>query len=253
MTQIDGDGFDAFSSRPLAHVHTELTEMTIDSLCSPTLAKPFIVVLLTLSLTASLTGCSLFAARYAEDCKTRAYVRSDVEEFMKTRYSTTSPVRVAVIPFSVPASLSASEMELPGLGNQLAWRLHGELLKRQLFPIVEVFNRHDWPMKKEEFFTGNFNALRDARDAGYDLALIGHLADPRSLDGWSIYSKLIETESGITLWYGRSDVQSNRTEWRNREAFFWLNDRRPDLIPIEPLIEASARCLVDQIHLESLR
>lgn len=227
--------------------------MTIDSLRSRLIAKPLVVVLLTLGLTAPLTGCSLFASRYAEDCKTRAYVRADVEEFIKTRFSTTSPVRVAVIPFSVPASLSAAETELPGLGNQLAWRLHGELLKRQFLPIVEVFNRHDWPMKKEEFFTGNFNALRDARDAGYDLALIGYLADPNSLDSWSIYSKLIETDSGITLWYGKSDVTSRRRSWRNTDAFFWLSDRRPDLIPIEPLVEASARCLVDQIHLESQR
>lgn len=200
-----------------------------------------------------LVGCSFIHDRYGETCKTRAYIREDVEAYLRTRFPSNSPVRVAIIPFSTPANLAAANNERPGLGNELAWRLHGEFLKSQLFPMVEVLNRQDWPGKKEEFFTGNFGGLQGAREAGYDLALIGYVDSPKDLYQLPVLTKLIDTDSGVTLWYGKSVVTTQRPDMDSFAASWWIGERKPALLHTDTLVDQMARCIVDQIRLESER
>lgn len=214
--------------------------------------KLFCVIKLTI-LSSVIAGCSLFQDRYGETCKTRAYIREDVEAYIKTRFPSHSPIRVAIIPFSTPANIAAFDNERPGLGNEIAWRLHGEFLKSQIFPMIEVFNRQDWPGKKEEFFTGNFGSLQFARDAGYDLALIGFVDSPKDLYELPVLTKLIDTESGVTLWYGKSVVSSRRPELDRMSDAWWMGKRKPALLHTDSLVDEAAKCIVDQIRLESER
>ena len=80
-----------------------------------------------LTLCIFLGGCSYIDRRYAEPCKSRAFIKTDIEQFITSRFSSKAPVRLAIIPFSAPANLSGEDSETPGIGNELAWRLHQEL------------------------------------------------------------------------------------------------------------------------------
>ena len=151
---------------------------------------------------------------------------------------------MAVIPFSVPANLSTHTPEFPGLDRQLAERVHGELADSQRIPVVEVLNRQDWPGKKEEFFTGNFGAIAQAREAGYDIVFIGYLERSKSLDTLSAYSKVIEVESGITLFYGRSEVHSNRQASQDARARLGFDSYRSDKVFDQEMIDSLSRCMV---------
>jgi hypothetical protein len=196
-----------------------------------------------LTLSSGLCGCLLLERRYGETCNTRAYAWTDIEGFINQRFTPHSPVRMAIIPFVTPANLAQRDNELPGLGNQLAWSVQRELLSTEVFPVVELLNRQDWPGKKEEFFTGNFGAISYSRDAGYDLVLIGYLEPQSRLDTWTIHTKLIEVDSGITLWYGTSQVSTMRKDMLEVSSTLGLTNRRPDLLYTDALLGEAAACI----------
>jgi len=205
------------------------------------------VILLTCLLGTS--SCSYLGRHLGEWCNTRAYVRTDLQSFMDQRFTPKSPVRTGVIPFVVPANLSARSAQQPGLGNELAWSLQRKLLETEVFPIIEVLNREDWPRKKEEFFTGNFGALAFARDAGYDLIVVGYLDPFDRLDTWNVHTKIIEVASGITIWYGTSKVYTSRADMWEVSSTAGLTDRRPDLFFTKPLLETVTQCIAyDMTH-----
>jgi hypothetical protein len=152
-------------------------------------------------------------------------------------------VRVGVIPFDVPANLSARSGQMTGLGNQLAWAVHRQLLASEVFPILEVFNREDWPRKKEQFFTGNFGALQLAKEAGYDIIVVGYLEPITRLDTWVVHTKIIEVDSGTTIWYGSSQVYTNRADMHEVSSFVGLTDRRPDIYWNDKLLGTVTECI----------
>lgn len=211
------------------------------------LSSAFRVGILTLLVIVPATGCSYLEHRYGETCNSRAYARAPLAEHLTKRFGRHAPVRLAVIPLAVPANLAAKSDELPGMGNLLAWQLHAELTRTEEIPIVEVLEREDWPGKKEEFFHGDFDAIEYARNAGYDLVLIGYVEPMRNLDSLSVFTKLIEVESGITLWYGKTSVESRTQDANRLVAGLWLGDRRPDELPINTLIDRAARCIAKEI------
>lgn len=191
----------------------------------------------------SSIGCAYLGNHVGEWCNTRAYVRTDLSSYIDQRFTPKSPVRVGVIPFEVPANLSSRSAQMPGLGNQLAWAVHRNLLATEVFPILEVFNREDWPRKKEQFFTGNFGALQIARDAGYDIVVVGYLEPISRLDTWIVHTKIIEVDSGTTIWYGSSKVYTNRSDMLEVSSFVGMTDRRPDIYWNDKLLETVAECI----------
>jgi hypothetical protein len=193
--------------------------------------------------TLSTAGCAFLGNHVGEWCNTRAYVRTDLTAYIDQRFTPKSPVRVGVIPFEVPANLSARSAQMPGLGNQLAWAVHRNLLATEVFPIIEVLNREDWPRKKEQFFTGNFGALQFARDAGYDMIVVGYLEPIYRLDTWNVHTKIIEVDSGTTVWYGSSKVYTNRSDMLEVSSFIGMTDRRPDIYWNDKLLETVAQCI----------
>lgn len=212
------------------------------------------VILLTLLLVLS-SGCSYFDSyferepRLPDECKSRAYLRVPLEDFLTRRYLSKSPVRLAIVPYSTPANLSAFNTEQPGLGNRIAWQLQAELARSGIIPIVEVLDRQDWPRKKEEFFTGNFGALSRARAAGYDLVLIGYMERMQGLDAISVYSKLIETTSNVTLYYGQVSASVVEGSFQ-RQGYSWFGTRRPDLLRTNSLVGQMAQCTTFELLLD---
>lgn len=199
---------------------------------------------------AILAGCAAINRHVGEDCNTRAYVRTDIPGFIDQRFKGGTTARMAVIPFVTQANFTAQNSELPGISNQLAWSVHRELLAYDTLPIIEVFNRQDWPGKKDDFFTGNFGALSLARDAGYDLALVGYLDRMSRLDEWTIHTKIIDVDSGTTLWYGTSRVVTNRHDLLEVSSTFGLTRERPDMMYTTAMIDAAAICIAHDIMVD---
>lgn len=208
------------------------------------------VILLTLMCTSMLSGCANIHQYYSEPCNSHAYSRTILSDFLSNRFHSNSPVRLAVIPFSAPANISGFSSERPGLGNELAWKVRAELLASGQVPIVEILNRQDWPGKKEEFFMGNFGAIAVAREAGYDLVLVGHIHTPEALDRLKASTKLIEVESGITVWYGDTEVKTYAPELQSARAALWLDERRPAMLYLPRMVNRLSQCIVQAITSE---
>lgn len=164
-------------------------------------------------------------------------------DYLSRRYNSKSPVRVGVIPYSVPANLATESAQLPGLDNQLAWGVQQNLLSSEEVPIVEVFDRMGWPGKKNEFFSGNFGAIQYGRQAHYDFVIVGYVPTTDDLQHLSAFTKLIEVESGITLHYGKSTINGNDPEFM-REGSWLFGKDRPDKIQLRSMTEQLPRCIV---------
>lgn len=136
---------------------------------------------------------------------------------------------------------------MPGLDNQFAWALQSKLLATELFPIIEGLNRQDWPGKKEEFFSGNFGALAYARDAGYDMVVVGYMEPLHRLDTWTIHTKVIEVASGTTLWFGTSTVYTTRHDMLEVSSTIGMTDRRPDLQYLDAILDTITSCVSREI------
>ncbi len=196
---------------------------------------------------ASLLGCAAIRRQFNDECKSHAYISRGLNEFISSRYSSGAPVRLAIIPFSVPANLSTHSPEFPGLDRRLAELVHAHFISRDELPIIEVFNRLDWPGKKEEFYTGNFGAIAAAREAGYDFVMVGSLERISDASTLTAAAKVIEVESGITLYYGKTSVTSYKDSDRNFWAHIGADTRRPDKIFDSQLIEDLSRCVVESV------
>ena len=209
-------------------------------------AGPFRAIILTLFLGISATGCAFIHDRYGEHCNSRAYTKTILADYITSRYVSGSPVRMAVIPFSVPANISYRDTERPGAGNTLAWTIQAELLRTGILPIVEILNRKDWPGKNEEFFTGNHGAIEMARDAGYDLAMVGHLDPIKSLERLSASVKIIDVESGVTVWYGQVTATTWRQDMDYTSSALMVTQRDPARHYTAEIFEELGRCIVSE-------
>lgn len=197
--------------------------------------------------TAVLAGCSTLQQPHDQGCNSHAYVNAILADYISRQYHRHTPPRMAIIPFSVPANVAYKNIELPGMGHKLAQRLHAYMLQSEVVPVVELVNRADWPGKKEEFFTGNFGALSQARAAGYDLVLVGYLEPRHGLTSLSAYSKLIDVNSGITVWYGKTEVHETAGLYEQSKSWLGLKKRRPAEIPTAMLVNDLASCITIDI------
>ncbi len=208
------------------------------------------VKVLAVFLAAVTSSCSFISDQFQESCQSHAYSQMILTDYMQTRFVPGSPVRLGVVPASVPANMSSFTNEQPGPGNRLAWNLHQELLNFGEIPIVQVLNRQDWPGKKEEFYTGNFGAIQYARDAGYDLVLVTNLEPPRNFDSLTALSKVIDTSSGVTVYYGSSTVTTDRPTLRKMAVPFGIMKREPSILNTNELFDHLAKCIARDIMAE---
>ena len=196
------------------------------------------------------SGCSLVHEHYGEYCKNHAYVQRHLEDYIRSRFQSGAPVRMAVIPFSVPANVAGLNNQIPGLGSELAWKVHARFLETEIVPITEVLNRQDWPGKKEEFFTGNFGAIAMAKEAGYDLAVIGYVEPQNSMDALTAFVKIVEVESGITVYYGKSTANTRRRDIDDFSGYIPGVRVDPSNTYFSVLSETLGRCVVKGVIAE---
>ncbi len=215
-----------------------------------TLHKLFLAVF----LLASANSCSFVSRQTFEltgdECKTHAYIDNNLEEYITSRFGSKSQARLGIIPFSVQANFSSWGQNKPDWGYDLAAMLHQQILATGKVRIAEVLDRRDWPGKSEEFFSGNFGAIQAARSAGFDLVLVGFQETLKNSADLSISTKIIDTESGITVWYGKTQVYSYRPEIEKSASYVNLSIRRPDLVYLPETAKVSAVCIAKAISPE---
>jgi hypothetical protein len=186
-----------------------------------------------------------------ESCKNRAHTNLGLSDFISSRFHRGSPVRLGIMPFSVPANLSSYNTEHPGVGNRLAWSVRSHLLGKEEIPIVEVFNRPSLPGHKDEFFTGNFGAISLAREAGYDLVMVGYLEPTRSINTAILHTKIIEVEGGITVWFGESELLSREKTIQSYEDSWFGRGEVPSKVFTNELFDSLAKCAVEGMLAEA--
>lgn len=182
-----------------------------------------------------------------DDCNNRSFIKNDIQDFISSRYLRDSPVRMAVIPYSVPVSFSTQSINMPGLDLKIAAKVKAELHKMEIVPIIELFHRTSWPRKKDEFFAGNHGALSFARQAGYDLILVGHVDAGKKIGEMRAETKIIDVSTGITLYYGSADTDVSGKANYQSESWFYNARRRPDLVMHRPLLDKLSMCIANGI------
>ncbi|HMO16561.1 MAG TPA: hypothetical protein PKA63_02035 [Oligoflexia bacterium] len=196
-----------------------------------------------------LSGCSLtILPNQYEGCKFRAYINNPFVDYVSSRFEKDNVPRVAIIPFDVPENFSPPFNPNLRFGHRLAQSLQEGFLARGESMIIEVFNR-DWPGKRIDFSAGNFQAIRQARDAGYDFVVVGLMEEFTNDLKMRVHTKVIDTDNSITVWYGTTDVTSNA---RSSRKFLNIGSKglypmRDDLYEIEPRIDRFSECTAAEI------
>lgn len=209
----------------------------------------FPVKVLTLCVVAIFAASCTTTQQHKESCNLRAYLDHDLEQYINGRFGSKAPIRMAIIPFSTPVNFAWQNSQHQGMGKELAWRFQSEFLTQGSLPIVEVFNREDWPGKRDEFWTGNFGSIAQAREAGYDLVFVGNVDPMRGINNLTIHSKIIDVDAGITIWSGTTNVRTEKpTINRSRLGDLFGPEHQPSQLYIDDMITLAAACTIEKIN-----
>lgn len=196
------------------------------------------------------TGCSLTKVPYTDpQCNIQAHIDQQLSDYLSRRFEKGSTPRIAIIPFDVPVNFSPEMNAQLRFGLSLAEMFQKNLLRQDERVIVEIFDRSNWPGKKMDFATGNYIALKQARDAGYDFILIGFMDSIVDSTMLSINTKLIDTENSTTLWYGTSEISSPAAPSRRLLNFLsrGVYPLREDILNFSERSEKLVACTVDRM------
>ena len=188
---------------------------------------------------------------FQESCQSHAYTQMVLLDYIQNRFAPNAPVRIGVLPATAPANMNHFYYENISGGLILSNRIHQDLLNWGTLPIVEMFNRSEWPGKREEFFSGNFKAIRSAREAGYDFVVISYIEPMRDTENLSALTRVIETSSGTTIYYGKSTAHSMRQDYNRVSSGMGLSRTNPSQVPLNDLFEKLGQCISQAIMKDS--
>ena len=77
--------------------------------------------------------------------------------------------------------------------------------------------------------------------------MVGNIEKMTNIDSMTIQTRIMEVDSGISIWYGQSTVDSNRKLHNELKSDYWLEKRRPDRVPTKAMTHKLARCIVDGV------
>jgi hypothetical protein len=206
-------------------------------------------------LTLATFGCAfispLVEEHFQESCQSHAYTQTPLLDYIQNRFRPNSPVRIGVMPAITQANMNHFYYEYMNGGLMLANRIQQDLLNWGTLPIVEVFNRPEWPGKKEEFFSGNFNSIKYARNAGYDFVVVSFVEPMRNTENLSALVRVIDTSSGVSVYYGKSTAHSMRQDYNRTSDAYAFGQEIPSQIPTNDLFEKLGQCVSQAIMKES--
>ena len=207
--------------------------------------KPFNLVLIFALFGALAGGCSYIPPREQPDCKIQAYIESGVIDFVSTRYRKHLPVRMGVLPFLVPENFAAGMGRKENYALELTRQFQSEIVKTGEISIVELFDFGSWPGRRDDFYSGNYQALQAARMAGYDLLFVGQMEDITNDQDLVMLTKVIDVVNGVTLWHGRTTVASHARKDRRLLSSFEIIKDQPELFSFPQRSEELVRCTIN--------
>lgn len=218
--------------------------------------KVLTVTLLTFYIVLTLQGCAFIGPHaeslFQESCQSHAYAQTILTDYIQGRFVPGAPVRVGVLTASVPPNMSFYySLAYPDVGVTLSNRIQQDLLNYGELPIVELFNRPEWPGKRDEFYSGNFGAIRSARDAGYDIVVIPFLLPMTSLDKMSALTRVIDTASGNTIFYGKITSSASKEKYHRTISGIGLEDEKPDENSFNAILDKLGQCVSQAIMKDS--
>lgn len=198
-------------------------------------------------VTMSLAGCrNLNLSEDLRGCKTRAQVNSSLLSFIKARFKPEIPVRIAVLPFEVQESFSSPANNAADYGQTLATQLQSELMASGELQIVEFLDRR-WSGKRDDFARGNYQAIENARQAGYDFVIVGQLEPMAGESSIVVEARVIDVANGITLYRGETVAYSDEREANRFFAKTPFVRERPDYFYYPERTRLVAHCIVEEI------
>ncbi|MCB0358615.1 MAG: hypothetical protein KDD44_03240 [Bdellovibrionales bacterium] len=199
-------------------------------------------------LAASISGCSLSSwVPKTEGCKIRTFVDQDLLDYVSERYHSKQSVRYAIIPFDVPETFARAGDDSHHFGRTLARLFQEEFLRSGELGTIELFNRDRWPGKRDDFFTGNYQAMEYARNAGYDMVILGHMEDIRDPEEFSVYTKVIDLSNNITIWFAKTTVYSRERTVNRLLSTTRVIPRRPEMFYFDERSAELSRCTVFEL------
>lgn len=199
-------------------------------------------------LLSHVSGCGLVQLPVVtEECKIHTYIEARLEDYLSSQYGTQKVVRMAIMPFDVPETFAPPGNDSVHYGRELARKFQAELARTGKVTIVELFNRDRWPGKRAEFFVDNSGAIELARNAGYDLVVVGYMEELKDDSSINLYTKIIDTANRVSLWNAKTEARTNARQARNALARLRLDKDRPELFDFPVKTELLAHCTVQRI------
>lgn len=187
--------------------------------------KSFSLLVLSVSFLILLSACSTtYDTPKATGCKNRASISINLKNYVKKRYKKEKFVRLGIMPISIPENFSARRIDDQDFGEILSHKYQYYLLRSGVFSSVELIQKPEWPGKKEEFFGSNVTAITIARHMGLDFVMLGYLSPKRSIKEMAISSKIIDVNTGVTVFYGETSVENQNYDQDLFSRFFNKKD-----------------------------
>jgi len=194
-----------------------------------------------------LSACSIKNLSPKDDCKIRTYTNFGLQSYTSKQFGTHQPVRIAVLPFEVPETFAYHTGTAGSYGAELANRVKAELVRSEEPYIVEYFSEAKWVGKKEDFFDGNYAALNVARNAGYDLIVLGYLTDITPQGLLELQTKIIDTNTAVTIFWARTALDSSPTVFSRAMMDFGYIPQNDSNLRISERSEELVRCTTRSI------
>lgn len=210
-------------------------------------ARGYVTILTVLAVL--LAGCSVLERHVETSCKSHAFVRVPVEEYVQTAFDSSRPVRVVVLPFLTQPNLDSARFGQfsESFGAEVARLVQGHLLEQRVIPVVELSLNGPRVAPFGDLYGGNYEVIEWARTQGYDLVFVGQVEPFVSLEGVALTGKLIDVTKHVTLWYGRARVDSRAQAARNVGVGLGVARRGTQLPEYRRLTELTVGCLVSSV------
>lgn len=146
--------------------------------------------------------------------------------------------RAVILPIFIDQKVRAEA----AFSQQLSRVLGQSFLREGVFPIVEVSDRYE-PIVREEFFLGNHNAIRLAREIGTEYLVLGHFTFEDKLP--TLYLKILGSKTAVTHFYGKVQVKTTEPLWKIAlEEVNWYHKRHN----IDYLPRQLSKCLINELY-----
>jgi len=168
--------------------------------------------------------------------------------YITTQNHSDSFARIGIMPFDVPPNIATSQVNNSSYGLKLAQRIQTNLLSAGDLGVIEILEGAAWVGKREEFFTGNLEALNFAKSIGIDFLIVGYLEELKKDNSLTVYTKIIDVKRHITLWYAKTTITESTSSINELLFDMMSTNSKFRALPLsEEQFEEFATCTINKM------